>query len=106
MRFILHELSRYRWLLGICASALFLINVIGIEPTSQWALLVYKLSVVTMAVIVADLITWSVFPVVAQFDLIKIMGSKNNYSMIGVGLIYLARCLVMLGIILGVTLGL
>ncbi len=71
-----------------------------LSDVSKTALLVYKLSIVSMAVILAHMIRSELFPYI---DLRTVLENGDTGAKIGVCVLI---GLVMLGIILGVTLGL
>ena len=103
MKNFLAQMYRLRWALGFSVLAIFVLDVIQLDPESDLARAIYKMVTATIACVVADLITWSIFPTYELNDFLKESSSSQRQL---VGMIYVGRCLVLVAIILGITLGL
>src|SRR3990167_5298232 len=99
MKKFFNGLYRLRWPVGLSLGLIVLLDYAPVDPMSRWVLVMYKTSVATFACLIADLITWSIFPL---FDLQKYLDGKDAASKDMVARIYQARCLVLAALILGI----
>lgn len=100
---LIYNLYRLRWPLGLSIGAMLLLDVVGLDPESDLARLIYKVSIATIACVVGDIITWTIFP---RYNLDSYVRAADPSQRQLVGMIYFGRCLVLVAIILGITLGL
>ena len=95
------QLLRLKWPLGIAVLTIVVLDIVGVDGTSRWALVLHKAAITTLAVLMADLITWSVFPQHLNLE----AAAKGKDGGMAVGLIYMARCIVVAAIVLAFAWG-